>query len=210
MASPFNGKQILNAYYTNEAHDTILVIYNDNDDWSIEPARTTMYIPATDPDNYDLKNLFDEGFSFDQIQKETLIYNQDQGNVWRQIVKREADAEVQKLKVLYQRRYEDWVAERSQDLSVFSDKQAEQALQGKTWPNILKVVLEKNKDEELLFRAKLAVFEMPEIKSKATKTTKQKMRTAKSFLDLFAVMSIIMADPLQEDVVEEVATPPTE
>lgn len=175
MSSPFTGKQIKEAYFTNEAHDTIEVVYNDAPEGA-EPYYISVYLPGTDPDNYDVKNLFSQGYSYEKIQEETIARKQLEAAVWRNIYKSYAAAEVERVKEEYQKKYEDLI---SAGPPVSS--------------NIINHVIDNNKDEELLFRAKLVVFELPAVQS-ADRTTKQKIRTAKSFLDLFAVLSTIIVD----------------
>jgi len=175
MSSPFNGKQIVEAFYTNEAHDTIQIIYNDNEDLTAEPSYVTMYIPGTDPDNYDLKNLFAEGYDYERIQKETILHNQEQATIWRQIIRSQSQQDLEKIKAEYQEKYDHWL---DQGPAINS--------------SILQAVMDNNVEEEALFRSKLASFELPDIKAKATKEDKQKIRTAKSMLELFAVLHNVL------------------
>jgi hypothetical protein len=66
----FSGKQILRAVFTNNANDTIELVYNHKSD-GIKPEYISIWIPATDPTNENLIALKEAGWSFERIQKET-------------------------------------------------------------------------------------------------------------------------------------------
>lgn len=174
MSSPFTGKKIIEAFFTNEAHDTIEVVYNDAPD-DAEPYYVRVYLPGTDPDNYDVKNLFAEGYSYERVQEETIIRKQAEANNFRNIYKAYAAAEVERIKDEYQKKYENMI---STGPAITS--------------NIFQYIMDNNTDEEILFRTKLAVFEIPEIKKISDRSVKQKIRTAKSLLQLLGVVSELL------------------
>jgi hypothetical protein len=66
----FTGKQILRAVFTNNANDTIEVVYNHKDEGE-PPEYISVWVPATDPTNSELIGLKEEGWSFDRVQRET-------------------------------------------------------------------------------------------------------------------------------------------
>lgn len=170
----FTGKQIIRAVYTNESHDTIKVeYYNGDTNADGTPTIIPMYI-SSDPNATYLKALFAEGYDFERVQKETVINNQEQAIAWRKMIKMFAAAEINTVKAEYQKKYEDLVANAP-------------ALGS----NIFQYVIDNNTNEEVLFRTKLAAFEAPEVKSNTDKNLKQKIRTSKSLLDLFAVLSMV-------------------
>ena len=170
----FTGKQIIRAVYTNESHDTIKVeYYNGDTNADGTPTIIPMYI-SSDPNATYLKALFAEGYDFERVQKETVINNQEQAIAWRKMIKMFATAEINTVKAEYQKKYEDLVANAP-------------ALGS----NIFQYIIDNNTNEEVLFRTKLAAIEAPEVKSTTDKNLKQKIRTSKSLLDLFAVLSII-------------------
>ena len=86
MTAPFTGKRIHNAYFTNEANDTIEVVYNDGTEDN--PVMVSVFVPATDPDHYMTRALLDEGIDFEQIAVNTVTHKRLESAVWTAIVKR--------------------------------------------------------------------------------------------------------------------------
>jgi hypothetical protein len=170
MSSPFTGKEIKTAHFTNEAHDTIEVVFNSAEDGE-EPKYISVYIPGTDPDNYDVKNLFAEGYSYERIQKETVINNAQQYHLYRRLVKAEAAAEVEKVKKQYEDKFKELTASGVGDFSA-----------------VPLMILEHNTNEEYLFKAKIALFESATIKAIKDTKGKAKVRGAKTLLDLFVAV----------------------
>lgn len=173
MTAPFTGKPIVEAYFTNEANDTIQVVYNEG----TEEAQNlvSVYVPATDFNHYMLKALLAEGFDFEQIARNTINRKRLEAAMWSTVYKRYAAEEVKAVKLEYQQKLE-------------------QALSSSviTSGDILSAVLTHNGDTDALFRAKLAVFELPEVKALKDRALKQQIRTAKTFLQLFAVLKDVM------------------
>ena len=54
---------------------------------------------------------------------------------------------------------------------------------------IIEAILKQNKDEEALFKAKLAIFEIKEVKESKDKELKTAVRKAKTLLELFATIN---------------------
>lgn len=175
MTSPFTGKQIKTAFFTNEAHDTIEVVYNDAADGE-EPHFISVYVPGIDLTNYDLQNLFAEGYSFERIQKETVINNTHQYYVYRRLVKAEAAAEIEKIKKQYEDKYNELSTSGVGDFS-----------------SVPLLILNNNADEEYVFKAKLALFESPMIKDIKNVKGKAKVRGAKTLLELFTAVNELIA-----------------
>lgn len=169
----FTGKEIARAVYTNEAHDTILVEYY-NGQVQADGARVLVpvYI-SSDPNATYLKDLFAEGYDFERIQKETVLNNQQQSMVWRQMVRAEAAVEVNRIKAEYQRKYEEYT---SAQTPIRAD-------------DIIQTVFDNNTDEELLFKSKLRIFESDEFKPKLTRQIKASIRTAKTLIDLINIIN---------------------
>lgn len=191
MSSPFSGKQIYEALFTNEAHDTIEVIYNDAPEGE-EPYHISIYIPGTDPENYDLKNLFAQGYSYERIQKETVLHNARRLAAYRNMVNADAAAEIKKIKAEYQKKYEDFVAAENKKYEEYTGSHSPTAIVA---TGIIDAVFQNNTNEEVLFRTKLAVFDMPEVKTGADRSLKQKIRSSKSLLELFGILSIMYTTP---------------
>jgi hypothetical protein len=171
MSSPFTGKEIKAAFFTNEAHDTIEVVYNDAAP-DEDPRFISVYIPGIDPNNYDVKNLFAEGYSYERIQKETVINNSQQHFAFRKLVKAEAAAEIEKVKKQFEEKYAEVSASGVSDFGA-----------------IPLLILDNNANEEYIFKAKIALFESPLIKGVKNTKGKAKVRGAKTLLDLFSAVN---------------------
>jgi hypothetical protein len=185
MSSPFSGKEIYEARFTNEAHDTIEVIYNDAPEGS-EPQYISVYIPGNDPDNYDVKNLFAQDYSYERIQKETIVHNARRLAAYRNMVNADAAAEIKKVKDEYQKKYDDFVASENKK---YEDYAGSQAAISPT--SIIGAVFENNTNEELLFRTKLSLFESADLKPLLTSEKKQKIRKSKTLIELITIIDEI-------------------
>lgn len=168
----FTGKEIAQAVYTNESHDTILVEYY-NGEVNADGSRVVvqMYI-SSDPNASYLKALFAEGYDFERIQKETVINNQRQAIVWRKLIKSAAASEITKVKEQYEAKFNEMSASGITDFSA-----------------VPLMILTNNTNEEYLFKAKIALFELPAIKEIKDTKGKAKIRGSKTLLDLFTAIN---------------------
>lgn len=176
----FTGKQILHAVFTNNANDTIEVVYNHKEDGET-PEYISVWVPATDPTNTELIGLKQEGWSFERIQRETHNYleKQKQAREARMYKMVEEKVEETKLKIaqMYEQRYNEMI-----DAGPV------------VTTNILQAVIELNNDEDILFKTKLAVFDLPQVKDLKDRASKQKIRTAKSLMELFGVLGAVLEE----------------
>lgn len=191
----FSGKQILKAVFTNNANDTIELVYDHKSD-GIKPEYISIWIPATDPTNENLIALKEAGWSFERIQKEThenidMMVKARQAQIHQQI-----DA---KVKEQVDRYYEIINSEtemtREQIATAYEQRYAEMINTGPAiTTTIFQSVLDNNADEELLFKSKLAAFELPQIKNLKDRSVKQKIRTAKSLMELFGILDSLLQE----------------
>lgn len=244
----FSGKQILYAVFTNNANDTIEVVYNHKNDGE-PPEYISVWVPATDPTNFELIGLKDEGWSFERIQREThkrledqkqahdaRLYKMVESKVKEQlehyynIVNEEANARIKaeldkyydianeeanaRIKAEIDKYYEEADSKVKEDLNKYYQQINNEAKDTKekiaqmyeqrynemldTGPavttSILQAVFDNNSDEEVLFKTKLAVFDLHQIKNLKDRSTKQKIRTAKSLMELFGVLGSILEE----------------
>ena len=191
----FSGKQILKAVFTNNANDTIELIYNHNNNGET-PRYISIWIPATDPTNENLIALKEAGWSFERIQREThesidAMVKARQAQLHQQI-----DA---KVKEQVDRYYEIINSEtemtREQIAAAYEQRYSEMINTGPAiTTTIFQSVLDNNADEELLFKSKLAAFELPQIKNLKDRSVKQKIRTAKSLMELFGILDSLLQE----------------
>ena len=191
----FSGKQILKAVFTNNANDTIELVYDHKSD-NIKPEYISIWIPATDPTNENLIALKEAGWSFERIQKEThenidVMLKARSAQIHQQI-----DA---KVKEQVDRYYELINSEtemtREQIAAAYEQRYAEMINTGPAiTTTVFQSVLDNNADEELLFKSKLAAFELPQIKNLKDRAAKQKIRTAKSLMELFGILDSLLQE----------------
>ena len=176
----FSNKQILSAVFTNNANDTIEIVYNHSEEGET-PKYISIWISATDPQNESLVALKQAGWSLERIQRQTHLKLEDQKKAYEAIIDARIALQLQVTKEqvasMYEQRYSDML---------------------KTGPvittTIFQSVLENNTDEEILFKSKLAAFEIPQIKDLKDRAFKQKIRTAKSLMELFGVLYSIFEE----------------
>ena len=191
----FSGKQIFKAVFTNNANDTIELVYDHKSD-GIKPEYISIWIPATDPTNENLIALKEAGWSFERIQKET------HENIDTMVKARQAQIHQQidaKVKEQVDRYYEIINSEtemtREQIATAYEQRYAEMINTGPAiTTTIFQSVLDNNADEELLFKSKLAAFELPQIKNLKDRAVKQKIRTAKSLMELFGILDSLLQE----------------
>ena len=191
----FSGKQIFKAVFTNNANDTIELVYDHKSD-GIKPEYISIWIPATDPTNENLIALKEAGWSFERIQKET------HENIDTMIKARQAQIHQQidaKVKEQVDKYYEiintETAMTREQIAAAYEQRYAEMINTGPAiTTTVFQSVLDNNIDEELLFKSKLAAFEIPQIKELKDRSSKQKIRTAKSLMELFGILDSLLQE----------------
>jgi hypothetical protein len=191
----FSDKQILKAVFTNNANDTIELVYDHKSDGK-KPEYISIWIPATDPTNENLIALKEAGWSFERIQKET------HENIDVMVKTRSAQIHQQidaKVKEQVDRYYELINSEtemtREQIATAYEQRYAEMINTGPAiTTTVFQSVLDNNADEELLFKSKLAAFEIPKIKELKDRASKQKIRTAKSLMELFGILDSLLQE----------------
>lgn len=177
----FTGKQILHAVFTNNSNDTIEVVYNHKEDGE-PPEYISVWVPATDPTNVELIGLKEEGWSFERIQRQTHNYLEQQKQIRETRMLKLVDEKVEQTRLeiakMYEQRYNEMI-------------DAGPAVT----TNVLQAVIDLNNDEDILFKTKLAVFDLQQIKDLKDRSSKQKIRTAKSLMELFGVLGAVLEEP---------------
>jgi len=168
----FTGKEIIRAVFTNELHDTINVeYYNGDNKPDGSPVIISMYI-SSDPNTRYTKALFAEGYDLERVQKETVLYNQQQAFVWKSIIKKAAASEVERVKTQLEEQMNSAISAGIAGTS-----------------NLPQVILENNANEEFLFKFKISLFEIPAVKKIRNTKLKQQMRASKTVLDLLTALN---------------------
>jgi len=156
--------KIHSARFTNETYDTIEIVYDE--DGILVP----MYIEV-DFEHPDFIDLEKAGWDLERIQEFTKSYNKEQSQAYKNIIKWHAADEVAKVK--------DKFAARQKDMIEAEIPTSE----------LLKVILESNDNEEVIFKTKLAIFEIDEIKNSKDRNLKMSIRKCKSMLELISQLN---------------------
>lgn len=215
----FSGKEIIRAVFASPSHENIMIEYYTgaiNSDGT--RVITKFYVPA-DINHSTTKALFAEGYDFERIQKETIIFNSEQSMVYKRLIKSEAQHEIQRIKIdhekkleevelnyekkinelklSFQQRYEEFIQTNNisnqQDVGLLiRQSMAGMGIEGL---KILESIVEHNTDADVLFKTKVKIFEMPDFKQTLSKEQKQKIRSANSLFELFSYLN---TTPLQD------------
>lgn len=165
----FEDKKIARVVYTNPSHDTIEVLYDPD---GTGKSFTSYYIPTDNLEHETLNELFDLGYTFEKILVDTKEHNQKLVDMFHGVHRKYAELELKKQMKSYERQIE---------TAIVSDTI--------TKTNLISTILEFNADEEFLFRTKLAIFDIPEIKNSKNRELKQRLRISKSLLELISTLS---------------------
>ncbi len=157
--------KIIYARFTNPQHDTIEVLYED------EGVSRPYYVPALDNKHDDVKYLAANGWDFEAILGATGDYQQGEKKALLRIYKSLAAEEVNRLET-----------EMKEKIEKLKQQELEKS-------SIITAIVSNNDDDEAVFRAKLAVFELPKVKASKDKKLKGAIRKANTLLELISLTS---------------------
>jgi len=157
--------KVVSATFSNPQHDTIEVLWADE-----ENVIRSHFIPANDLENADYKYLSSIGWDYERIIVETSTVQRDEIKALRTIHRFLAKDEVARLE-----------AEQHKKLDQLKQAELEKS-------NIISAILNGNKDDEAVFRAKLAIFEVPAIKESKDKSLKTNIRKCTNLIDLIVLL----------------------
>ncbi len=170
MGMPFKGR-IVNARFSNEKNDTIEVTYLYND--QIIP-----FYLSVDPTHPAFKALLEEGWDIERVQKATVEFNRAQSRNMNNIIETMLSDYKKELRKTFQKELDRRIGEMREDEVTKSQ--------------IFKAVIDNNKDEEVIFKVKLAIFDLPEIKSLKDRAGKMKLRKAKTLIQTLATFEELL------------------
>ena len=159
----FTKKNVITARFINEEHTTIEVLHTIKDD-----EKSRAYILEYDKDSEDFQDLEKAGWDLERVTEETMTYKREASRIHNESI---AAAAQQWLEA---NPPEEVVIERIENIQV---------------DNIIGAIMSKNHDEDSLFRAKLAVMELPDAKASKKTKVKQDIRKAKSLIELISNIS---------------------
>jgi len=159
----FTKKNVITARFINEEYTTIEVLHTIKDD-----EKSRAYILEYDKDSEDFQDLEKAGWDLERVTEETMTYKREASRIHNESI---AAAAQQWLEA---NPPEEVVIERIENIKV---------------DDIIGALMSKNEDEDSLFRAKLAVMELPAAKASKSTKVKQDIRKAKSLIELISNIS---------------------
>jgi|TARA_R110000803_G_scaffold210176_2_gene281342 hypothetical protein len=159
----FTKENVISAKLINEEHTTIEVVHTIEGDDKVHS-----YILEYDKDSQDFKALEKAGWDLERVTEETVAYKRDTSRIYDESIHTAA------MKFLHENPPEEVVIERIENIKV---------------DDIIGSIISKNEDEDMLFRAKLAVMELPAAKASKKTKVKQDIRKAKSLIELISNIS---------------------
>ena len=162
----FTKENVISSRFINNEHTTIEVVHTIEDD-----EKAHAYILEYDKDSQDFQALEKAGWDLERITEETVGYKREASRLHDESV---AAAAQEWLK---ENPPEEVVIERIENIKV---------------DDIIGSIISKNKDEDTIFRSKLAVMELDVVKtSKATKA-KQEIRKANTLIEVIGQLKNFM------------------
>ena len=159
----FTKKNVITARFINDSHTTVEVVHTIKGD-----DKAHAYFFEYDKDCDEMKQLDKAGWNLEILTDETIAYKREASRVHDEST---AAAAQQWLEA---NPPEEVVIERIENIKV---------------DDIIGSIISKNEDEDMLFRAKLAVMELPAAKASKSTKVKQDIRKAKSLIELISNIS---------------------
>jgi len=165
--APFVGK-IQSCRFVDEANKTIEVCYGT-------PEEQHSYYVAVDSEDKAFQAILDEGWDLEKISEDTVRFNRDHSRAWNDVISAYINQGRADLKKEYEGLLKKKLDEDEETRPI--EKNA-----------LMRTILERNEDEEQLFKLKLAIFDMDEMKKIKDRSGKLKVRKAKSIMATIAAL----------------------
>ena len=162
----FTKENVISARLSNEAHTTIEVVHTIKGD-----DKAHSYILEYDKDSQDFQALEKAGWDLERITEETVGYKREASRLHDESV---AAAAQEWLK---ENPPEEVVIERIENIKV---------------DDIIGSIISKNKDEDTIFRAKLAIMELDDVKKSKDTKVKQEIRKANTLIEVVSKLEKFM------------------
>ena len=159
----FTKKNVITARFINEGHTTIEVLHTIKGD-----EKAHAYILEYDKDSADYKDLEKAGWDLERIQEETAGY------------KRAASLQ-----------HDTAVAAAAQEWLKENPTRVEEIVNVPV-TDIIGSIIDKNKDEDTIFKSKLAVMELDDVKKSKDTKLKQEIRKAKTLIEVVSYLQKVM------------------
>ena len=159
----FTKKNVITARFINDGHTTIEVLHTIKGD-----EKAHAYILEYDKDSTDYQDLEKAGWDLERIQEETAGY------------KRAASLQ-----------HNTAVAAAAQEWLKENPTTVENVVNVPV-TDIIGSIIDKNEDEDTVFKAKLAVMELDDVKKSKDTKLKQEIRKAKTLIEVVSYLQKVM------------------
>jgi hypothetical protein len=159
----FTKKNVITARFINDGHTTIEVLHTIKGD-----EKAHAYILEYDKDSTDYQDLEKAGWDLERIQEETAGY------------KRAASLQ-----------HDTAVAAAAQEWLKENPTTVENVVNVPV-TDIIGSIIDKNEDEDTIFKAKLAVMELDDVKKSKDTKLKQEIRKAKTLIEVVSYLQKVM------------------
>ena len=159
----FTKKNVITARFINDGHTTIEVLHTIKGD-----EKAHAYILEYDKDSTDYQDLEKAGWDLERIQEETAGY------------KRAASLQ-----------HDTAVAAAAQEWLKENPARVEEIVNAPI-TDIIGSIIDRNEDEDTIFKAKLAVMELDDVKKSKDTKLKQEIRKAKTLIEVVSYLQKVM------------------
>ena len=170
MAHIFNDSIVM-ARFSNEKNDIIEVTF-------LYEGHPQIWFIDVDATHQDYKALEAEGWDIERIQKATIEFNRTQSRMMNGAIDNMLSEYKKELRKTFQ-------VELDRRLGEMRESEV-------TKSQLFKTVIDSNKDEEVIFKVKLAIFDLPEIKSLKDRGGKMRLRKAKTLIQTLAIFEELL------------------
>jgi hypothetical protein len=190
MTAPFKGK-VTHARFTDETNLVIEILFDDKGDGNEIP-----YIIEVGDDNPFFVDLVEDGWDLEKIAEETIKYNRLVNKVFNDTVNFWVKKELAGIEMKYINQIEDLEAKlkaeaedlrktiRREEKAKLKKELAEKAKEAEVEKSeIFDAITTSNKDEEVIFKMKQAIFTLKDVKDTKDRSKKLKLRKAKTLVE---------------------------
>ena len=159
----FTKKNVITARFINDGHTTIEVLHTIKGD-----EKAHAYILEYDKDSADYQDLEKAGWDLERIQEETSGY--------KRAASLQHDTAVAAAA-------QEWLKENPTTIENIVNVAV---------TDIIGSIIDKNEDEDTVFKAKLAVMELDDVKKSKDTKLKQEIRKAKTLIEVVSYLQKVM------------------
>lgn len=211
MSYPFDKNNLVTINYTNPEYDTIEIVFNDPTEDG-KPNLVSFYGETADSSFHNY--LESMGFDHETILEATKdVYSgkhlefarfinsiiQEKLDDWKEIIAADYKQRYEEYRALIEKELQQKIENlESQEMTALRDYKPDPEymdyLKKKNdYKNIadstiINVLIDSNKDEETIFKAKLAIFQLSKVKDNKDKSIKSKIRKSTSLAELIEIL----------------------